>query len=264
MELSSLCESAKNIVLQTGAFIRQQLGQVNTQDIEEKDLNSLVSYVDKTAEQQLVQGLSKLLPDATFFTEEETVARQDSPLQWIIDPLDGTTNFLYQLPIFSVSVALQQEGELVLGIVYEVNQDECFYAWKDGGAYMNGKPIRVSNKKTLSETLLATGFPYYDYDRMTPYLKVLETFMRKTRGIRRLGSAAVDMVYVACGRFDFFFEYSLNAWDIAGGIVIVKEAGGVVTDFSAGENYLHGQEMIASNPRVYEAVQTIIGQHLAQ
>lgn len=258
MDFAALCHQARLVVTGTGDFIREQLGKVKAEAIEEKALNSLVSYVDKEAEQQLVGGLGKLLPEATFLTEEETVAQQEGDLRWIIDPLDGTTNFLHQLPIFSVSVALQQKGKTVIGIVYEINQDECFYAWQGGGAFMNDQPIRVSSNANLADSLTATGFPYYDYDKMEAYMSVLQHFMRHTRGIRRLGSAAVDLVYVACGRFDFFYEYSLNAWDVAGGAFIVQEAGGKVSDFQGGDNYMFGKELIASSSNLFPEVLEVV------
>ena len=250
MNLEKICNQVIPIVERSGRFIRQELGRVASGDVEEKGLNSLVSYVDKTAEHQLVEALGKLLPGSVFFTEEDTVENQSGDLQWIIDPLDGTTNFLFQLLVFSVSVALQQEGQTVLGMVYEVNRQECFYAWKGGGAFLNGQPIRVSRRAPLSQSLLATGFPYHDYSRIEQYFKVFEHFMRHSRGIRRFGSAAVDLAYVACGRFDGFFEYSLNAWDVAGGAFIIREAGGAVTDFRGGTDFLFGGEIIAANPAI--------------
>lgn len=247
MNLANICQQAVRLAEQTARFLRQELGNVSTNQIEEKALNSLVSYVDKTAEAQLVEGLQAITPGCSFLTEEDTVENTEGDLRWIVDPLDGTTNFLFQLPVFSISLGLEVEGALVLGIVYEVNQSEAFYAWKGGGAYLNGRPIRVSQRPSLPESLLATGFPYYDYDQTQAYLKALEYFMQHTRGIRRFGSAAVDLAYVACGRFDGFFEYSLQPYDVAGGALIVQEAGGVVTDFNGGGNWLHGGEMLASN-----------------
>ena len=221
------------------------MGQVSNGSIETKSLNSLVSYVDKTAELRLVEGLEPLLPDAVFLTEEETVVQGKGKLRWIIDPLDGTTNFLHQLPFFAISVALEQQGEIVLGIVYEINRQECFYAWKQGGAFLNGRPIQTSSAAGFADCIVATGFPYHDYSRQEAYLRVLGHFMQNTRGIRRFGSAALDLAFVACGRFDFFFEYSLNAWDVAAGAFLVQEAGGKVSDFSGGNNYLFGREIIA-------------------
>lgn len=251
-ELKAITEKACTLIRATGKFIKGEVKKVKPGDVITKDLNSLVSYVDKTAEEQLVKGLSELIPNAVFFTEEDTVENQEGEYRWIIDPLDGTTNFLYQIPIFSVSVALEYQGELVIGIVYEVNNDECFYAWKDGGAFLNGEKISVSNKKETANALVATGFPYHNYDRIQPYFETLEYFMRNSVGIRRLGSAAVDLAYVACGRFDLYFEYTLNLYDIAGGVVLVKEAGGVITDFAGGDGYLTGAEVLAANPDVYK------------
>jgi myo-inositol-1(or 4)-monophosphatase len=258
LPLKEICEQACSAVVHTGRFIRQEMGKVADRQIEEKDLNSLVSYVDKEAEKQLVAALQELLPGSVFLTEEETVQQQDGRLRWIIDPLDGTTNFLYQLPVFSISVALQLAGTTVLGIVYELNRQECFYAWKEGGAYLNGQAISVSTRPRLEQSLLATGFPYYDYQRLPRYFKALDYFMQHSRGIRRLGSAAVDLAYVACGRFDGFFEYSLQAWDVAGGAFIVQEAGGLLCDFSGGDNFLFGQEMIAANPLIMPAFLEVI------
>jgi myo-inositol-1(or 4)-monophosphatase len=258
MNYQEICEKAIPVIRNVGQFIREELGSVKSRDIEVKALNSLVSYVDKNAEEQLVEGLSKILPEAVFLTEEQTVETKEGVYRWIIDPLDGTTNFLHQLPIFSVSVALQHNNNLVVGIVFEVNQNECFYAWKNGGAFLNGQKIRVSSTRTLGDALIATGFPYYDFDRMTNYIEVLKYLMQHTRGIRRLGSAAVDLAYVACGRFDTFYEYSLNAWDVAGGIVLVREAGGQVADFQGKANYLFGKELMASNRTLFEQMKKLI------
>jgi len=146
-----------------------------------------------------------------------------------------------------VSIALQRNNEIVLGVVYEVNQDECFYAWKSGGAFLNQKSIHVSQNEHLKDSLIATGFPYYDYERVDSYFEVLKRIAQNSRGVRRMGSAAVDLVYTACGRFDAFFEYSLHAWDVAAGAFIVQEAGGKISDFSGGNNWLFGKEIVASN-----------------
>ncbi len=256
--LKTLCLQTTEIVKEVGLFIKQELGKVNSSAIETKSKNSLVSYVDQEAEQRLVQELSKLTPEAVFLTEEETIATQKGALRWIIDPLDGTTNFLHQLPFFSISVALQENDETILGVVLEVNREECFYAWKDGGAYLNKDPIQVSQNPNLADALIATGFPYYDYSRTKNYLAVLEYFMEHTRGIRRFGSAALDLAYVACGRFDAFYEYSLNAWDVAAGAFIVQEAGGKVTDFKGGDDYLFGKEIVASSSLLAAEIQEVI------
>lgn len=260
MNYQKICAAAEEVVLQAGAFIRGEFGKVNQLSIEEKSINQLVTYVDRTAEEMLVKGLRQLLPEATFLTEEATIAAESSALQWIIDPLDGTTNFLHGLPTFAVSVALQQGEAIVVGIVYEVNQDECFSAWKGGGAWMNGTRIEVSSAKTVAQSLIATGFPVDNFTRLQPSLKSVSHFIQHSRGVRRVGSAATDMAYVACGRFDAFFEYNLNPWDVAAGILLVLEAGGQLSDFSGTEHYLFGREMLASNRKIHDETLAVIKQ----
>jgi myo-inositol-1(or 4)-monophosphatase len=255
-----LTEEIAKICRQAGHFIRDSGKKVKKDDIIEKSHNSLVSFVDTTAEKMLIDALGKLLPGSTFLSEEATIEQQQSELMWIIDPLDGTTNFLYQIPVFAVSVALQVDGIITAGVVYEVNRDECFYAFKDGGAFMNGQLIEVSNR-CLEAALIATGFPYYDYELTDKYLAVLKRFMEQSRGVRRLGAAAVDLAYVACGRFDGFFEYSLAPWDVAAGGLIVQEAGGVVADFKGGDDWLHGRSLLAGNQMVFTEMLHVIEQH---
>jgi myo-inositol-1(or 4)-monophosphatase len=204
----------------------------------------------------------KILPEAGFITEEETIEKSaDKEWLWIIDPLDGTTNFLHSLPFFSISVALQHRGKTVMGLVCEVNRRELFYAIKNEGAFLNGKKISCSSTEKLTDSLLATGFPYYDFGRREAYLKLLGELMPKSRGIRRLGSAALDLAYTACGRFDAFFEYSLAPWDVAAGAFIVEEAGGIVTDFTGGDNYLHGKEIIATNRGINKEMSELLMSH---
>jgi myo-inositol-1(or 4)-monophosphatase len=257
-EYQTLTKSACAAVQQTAAFIRQETGKVRAGQIEEKFLNGLVSYVDRTAEEMLVERLSALLPEAAFITEEETVAQGSGALEWIIDPLDGTTNFLYGVPHYSVSVGLRHEGTMLLGIVHHVPADELFYAWRDGGAWCNEQPIHVSQRANLRQALVATGFPYHNFDRSDAWFAALKSFMQQGRAVRRFGSAALDLAWVACGRFDVFFEYGLNAWDVAGGAILVQEAGGVVCDFSGGSDFIHKREMFACNSAVYAAAMEVV------
>ncbi|MBK8192550.1 MAG: inositol monophosphatase [Lewinellaceae bacterium] len=252
MNLEHFTRLAAQAVQETAAFIRAESGQVAPGQVEEKFLNGLVSYVDRTAEEMLVERLSRILPEASFITEEETVEQGDSELQWIIDPLDGTTNFLYNVPQYSVSVGLKSGDDLVIGIVHHVPADELFYAWKGGGAWCNGKAIQVSKRTEMRQALIATGFPYHNFSRADAWFGVMREFMREGRGVRRFGSAALDLAWVAAGRFDIFFEYGLNAWDIAAGAVLVREAGGTVADFSGENGFMEKQEMLACNAAVYE------------
>lgn len=252
IELKTLLEKTQDIAKQVGAFIRRERQHFNVDKVEHKGFNDLVSYVDKEAEKKIVAGLSKLLPEAGFITEEGTSTTKGEKYNWVIDPLDGTTNFIHGIPVFSVSIALMEDNEVILGVVYEVNRHECFYAMKGGGAYCNDTRINVSSAPDLASSLIATGFPYYNFELIDKYLNALKIFMQKTHGIRRFGSAATDLCYVAAGRIEGFFEYNLNSYDVAAGILIVQEAGGMVTDFSGGDNYIFGREVIASNKNIQE------------
>lgn len=249
-----MCFQTIKLAEKVANFIRTEAENFDLSKVEMKEFNNLVSYVDKSAEEQLVEGLRQILPEAGFITEEGTASHSDEEYKWIIDPLDGTTNFTHGLPAYAVSIALAKGHELLIGVVYEVNRQECFSAWKNGGAYCNGKPIHVSQADTLSKSLLATGFPYYMFDKLDAYMEILKTFMQKTHGIRRIGSAAVDLCYVACGRFEGYYEFNLNAYDIAGGAIIVQEAGGTVSDFSGGSNYFYGEEIVASNGKIHQQI----------
>ena len=237
------CKIARGV----GKFMAEERKSFDASMIENKGLHDLVSYVDKASEKQIIEELSKLIPESGFIAEEGTSDKHGERFNWVIDPLDGTTNYIQGIPVYAVSIGLQDGDELVSGVVYEVGRDECFYAWKDGGAFLNGEPIHVSVRGDIQEALLATGFPYNNFSKMGSYMEFLQWAMQHARGVRRLGSAATDMAYVACGRFDAFWEYDLKPWDVAAGTVIVKEAGGVVTDYKGGNDFLFGREIVASN-----------------
>ena len=256
--LEQLTLKAKEAVQLTAGFIAQEFGKVGAGQIEEKFLNGLVSYVDRTAEEMLVERLHQILPEAGFITEEDTIAQTPAELQWIIDPLDGTTNFLYGVPHFSISVGLKQGDTLILGLVHHVPNNESFYAWKDGGAWCNGQAIHVSTRTQMRQALVGTGFPYHNFEHAEAWFKALRTFMEQGRGVRRMGSAALDLAYVACGRLDIFFEYGLNSWDVAGGAVLIQEAGGKVCDFSAGPDFMDKKEILACSSAVYDAAWQIM------
>lgn len=261
MNLENLTKEVVNLAKSTGAFIREEGKRFKESDIEYKGHSNLVSYVDKSAEEMIVKRLIELLPEAGFITEEETINKTGDIFNWIVDPLDGTTNFIHGLPIFSVSIALEKDKKLVLGVVYEINLDECFYAWKDGGAYLNGEPIKVSGHNELSKTLIATGFPYYNFEKENEYLSIVKELMQQCHGIRRMGSAAVDMAYVACGRFGAYFEYNINLYDIAAGVVLVREAGGSAFNFSGEDEFFESRECISSNGKIGGIMQEVIQKH---
>ncbi|MGV8880181.1 MAG: inositol monophosphatase family protein [Sphingobacteriaceae bacterium] len=259
--LETLCHKVTNIAKDTGLFIRNEARTFKTDRIEYKGLNDMVSYVDKTAERMIVKALEKLLPEAGFITEEKTKVITADRYNWVIDPLDGTTNFIHGLPPYSVSIALKEYDELVLGVVYEICLDECFYAWKDAPAYLNGKEIKVSDQPTLAKSLLATGFPYYDFEKQESYMNLFKDMMQRSHGLRRLGSAAVDLAYTACGRFDAFFEYNLNDYDMAAGIMIVRQAGGETFNFSGGADSLNTREIVATNGKISAELLSAINVH---
>lgn len=258
MNLELLTKQVANISRTVGTYIRNELKVLESKDIKNKGFNDFVTYVDKTSEKRLVAELGKILPEAGFIAEEDSSYERKDQYNWIIDPLDGTTNFVHGVPLFSISLALAERNSVISSVIFEINQHECFYAWENGGAHLNGHPISVSSASSLSDSLVATGFPYTDFSRLEMYTQVFIHLMKNTHGIRRLGSAAVDLAYVACGRFDSFYEYGLNPWDVAAGALLVKEAGGVVSDFAGGENFLFGKEMVASNPRVHDEFLKVI------
>ncbi len=254
MDLKKMSLKVGMLAQKVGAYIKNQRGLVTADKISDKSLNNLVSYVDKQAETLIVEGLKKILPEAGFLTEEATIEQEDKSLRWIIDPLDGTTNFLFGLPIYSVSIALVEGENILLGVVYIPELQELFSATKGGGAFLNNEAISVSKTQKLSESLVATGMPYYKFDHLERYMKMFYKYMKGTRGIRRMGSAAVDLVYVACGRFDFYFEFDLNPWDVAAGLLIVEEAGGKTSNFNGKKSALPAVEILASNGLLHEAV----------
>ncbi len=257
MNWSTLLPKVVDTAKMGGDFIRSQSEKFKWDKLEYKGDNDLVSYVDKEAERLLVKSLTDLLPEAGFITEEGTVANSHTPLQWVIDPLDGTTNFVHGIPMYSVSVALLSDQIPVLGVVYEVTRDECFYACQGGKAYCNENEISVAPIRSLSESVLATGYPQVNFDRLKEYLAILEQLMQQTHGLRRMGSAAVDLAYVACGRVSAFFEHNLNVYDVAAGVIIVQQAGGVITDFKGAGDYLWGREILAANGVHHELLKTI-------
>lgn len=253
LDLPFLRKEVSKLAEKVAKFIYKEAQDFDKDDIEVKSFNSLVSYVDKEAEKKIVECLRELLPQAGIIAEEGTGTPKEEGFNWIIDPLDGTTNFVHGIPVYSISIALSHtknnKTELLVGIVYEVNRKECFAAHQNGGATLNGKKISVSGEKELGKSLIATGFPYEDFERIEDYLFMMGKMMKAAHGLRRLGSAAVDLSFVAAGRFEGYFEYNLNAWDVAAGALIVKEAGGIVSDFEGNEivdNYVFGKQIIAA------------------
>jgi myo-inositol-1(or 4)-monophosphatase len=252
MNLEKLIKPTIEIAKKAGAFIRKERQNFNLEKVENKGFNDLVSYVDKEAEKIIVSGLREIFPEAGYITEEGTVNQTQTDWKWIVDPLDGTTNFVHGVPVFSVSIALAHEGRIMLGVVYEVNLNECFHAFRGGGAFCNETPIQVSGATSIKESLIATGFPYHEGGKIDRYLELLKYLLLNSHGLRRLGSAAVDLCYVASGRVEAYMEYNLQSYDVAAGTLILEEAGGKVTDFNGGDNFIFGGEIIGSNGNIHE------------
>lgn len=259
--LESICKEACKVVTETGSYIQAEAQHFNRESISVKSRNNLVTHVDRSAEQLLVKGLAPLIPGAGFLTEEDTIEHVAAADQWIIDPLDGTTNFVHSIPSYCISVALTRNNKTVLGIVYELNRQELFYSYTDSPVLLNGERVGVSPTTELADALIATGFPYDYFDKTDQYLDLLKALLHSSRGIRRLGSAAADLAYVACGRFDGFYEYNLQPWDVAAGAFLVQQAGGHVCDFSGAENFLFGKEIIASNAHLNMELKHKVSQH---
>jgi len=212
----------------------------------------LVTEADRESEAAIIEVIHRAFPTHAFLGEESGASLHKSDHQWIVDPLDGTTNFAHGFPQFCVSIAYQHRGRTEFGVIYDALKKECFIAQRSRGATLNGKPIRVSTTDSLSTSLLATGFPYDRRERRRFYLCFWEAFMMRTQGVRRTGAAALDLAYVAAGRTEGFWEFGLKAWDVAAGSLIVEEAGGRVTNMDGSALDVHGANIVASNRRVHQ------------
>ncbi|HPE61324.1 MAG TPA: inositol monophosphatase family protein [Thiolinea sp.] len=244
---------ATRIARDAGDFIRRHAGHVERLRVETKVPNDFVSEVDRQSEAMIIQALRRAYPDHAILGEESgLLGREDADYQWLVDPLDGTTNFLYGLPLYTVSIALRHKGRLLVGVVYDPQHDELFAAARGEGATLNNRRIRVSSRPSMEGALLGSGIPFKAGQDLDGYLETLRVLIPGTAGVRRCGSAALDLAYVACGRFDAFWEFRLNAWDIAAGILLVQEAGGLVGDPWGGNSQLQSGDTLAASPKVFK------------
>ncbi len=269
MLLKSLTQSVCTLATEVGDYLRQERLRLASVDSEAKGIHDYVTAFDKESERRIVTRLKELLPGSGFIAEEGTATHNGAEQYiWIVDPLDGTTNFIHGLPTTCISIALYENqgegrGRMVMGVVYEFWARECFHSYLGGGgAFLNGRPIHVSRAATTEESLIATGFPYTDFSRLDQYMNFLKWTMRHTHGVRRLGSAAADLAYVACGRVDGFYEYSLKPYDVAAGAFLVQQAGGLVSDFGGGSNWLFGGEIVAANANLFSTLQQTLDEFL--
>ena len=253
-------EAAMEAARLGGSILRDYAGRAGSIAIDLKGLNDYVTEVDRASEKAILAYLTGRVPDHSIMAEESPDLNRDRRYQWYIDPLDGTTNFIHGVPIYAVSVALSVDGKMVAGAVYDPTRDEMFHALADGGAFLNKQRFAIAKGDSLKGALLATGFPFRAQSRLKEYLRSLETFILETAGVRRAGSASLDLCYTACGRYDGFWEMSLSAWDIAAGALIVNEAGGAVSDFLGRDGYLKTGNVVAANRRIHAAMLGVIRQ----
>lgn len=251
MNLQDITFKVCDIAKEVGSFLREERKVFSLDKVEEKRNHDYVSYVDKTAEIKLVEKLQKVCPEAGFVTEEGTVEQSGYGLNWVIDPLDGTTNYIQNISPYCVSIALRDGEELLIGVVYEVCRDECYYAWKDGGAFLNGEGINVSDKN-INQAIIGLDVPYNSADYKSVIINVLDKLYEKVAGFRFNGSAAMSLCYVAAGRYDGWAEAYIKPWDYCAGVLLVREAGGVVTDYNGNESILNKHHVIATNGVVHE------------
>ncbi len=244
--------------LEAGQLIRTHAGRINNGQIRMKNVHDLVTEIDVQSQQIIVDILLGAFPQSSILAEEGDIFsdgdEQVEGLRWIVDPIDGTTNFTHGMPPYAVSIGLEEDGELIVGVVLEVGRWELFTAVKGGGMYVNGVQATVSKAADLADSLLVTGFPYKHFEHLDDFLALLKGLLQDARGVRRTGAASVDLAYVAAGRFDGFFETGLMPWDLAAGTLLITEAGGKVTNYRNKENKLFDRQVVATNGNIHEAI----------
>jgi len=243
-----------------GQIINRASNDLDLLKVTAKQPNDFVTEVDKAAEAAIIQTLQEAYPNYGILAEEsgETAGKGDGEYQWIIDPLDGTTNFIHGMPQYAVSIALAKGGVVEQAVVFDPNRNELFTASKGGGAFLNERRIRVSRRTRLGESLIGTGFPYRMFDKIDLYLSIFKELAEKTAGQRRPGAASLDLAYVACGRYDGFWEFGLSPWDMAAGALLISEAGGLVSDLRGEASYLETGNLVAGTPKVFGPLLKII------
>ena len=257
-EIEQFVDTARLAAQVGGLVLRDAARDVGALAVDEKASHDYVTAADRASERAIVKFLRERTPDYSILAEESVTEHEPGARTWIIDPLDGTTNFIHGYPVYAVSIGLQVGDEIVAGAVYDPVRDEMFHAGAGLGAFLNDDPIRVSSRAGLGGCLLATGFPFKLHDRLKEYLRSFEAFARSTAGIRRAGSAALDLCNVACGRFDGFWEMSLSPWDLAAGTLIVTEAGGLATDFLGTRAFMKSGNVVAGTARVHAAMLEVL------
>jgi myo-inositol-1(or 4)-monophosphatase len=256
-----MLNTAVKAARRAGSLINRASNDLDKLTIEMKAHNDFVSEVDRVAEHAIIEVLKEAYPQHSILAEESGATDTGSDYQWIIDPLDGTTNFLHGFPQYCVSIALSVKGVISHGVVYDPTRNDLFTASKGGGAFLNDRRIRVSKTLQLKDSLIGTGFPSREFAKIEQYLAVFRDLTPKCSGLRRPGAAALDLAYLACGRYDGFWEMGLSSWDMAAGSLLIKEAGGLVTDFSGEENFLTNGTIVAATPKIFPVLLAIVQAH---
>ena len=247
----------KEIAFDAGKILSKHFGNISSINKKSTSID-LVTNADIESEASIIDSIQKKFPNDSIIAEESDIKESSSDFKWIIDPLDGTTNFVHNLPIFAVSIGLKYKNETVLGVVYNPAADKMFFAKRNKGAYLNDKIISVSLSNTLSDSLIVTGFPYLQDKKWNNSFSIFKEFYSKTQGVRRLGAAALDLCFVAMGRFEVFYEFNLKPWDICAGSIIAEEAGALVTDWDGSKYPESGERIIASNGHVHKEALKIL------
>jgi myo-inositol-1(or 4)-monophosphatase len=260
---SDFLSTAVSAARLSAELIIENLDRLSESDISLKQTSDFVTRIDKESEEIIIRTIKGMFPDHFFLSEESMRETFKEHYRWIIDPLDGTTNYIHGYPVFAVSIALEWKGEIVLGVVLDPIKDELFTAEKEKGAFLNELPLEVSAIASFKDCLITTGFPFREKNMIDLYLKAFRNIFLKASGLRRAGSAALDLAYLAAGRCDGFFELGLSPWDIAAGSILIKEAGGVITDFSGGGEYMSTGNIVAGNSaiqvKILEEIKNVFG-----
>ncbi|MBM4136126.1 MAG: inositol monophosphatase [Nitrospira sp.] len=251
-EKNEFLNIAINAARLAGKTILDNLGRIAKKDVGLKAASDFVTRVDMESEQIIINTIKEYFPHHSFLAEESLKEAETDRYRWIIDPLDGTTNYIHGYPVFSVSIALEYNKDIIIGVIFDPLRDELFTAEKGRGAFLNGNSIRISSVSDFKDCLIATGFPFRKKGFIDLYLKLFKNIFNKVSDLRRTGSAALDLAYLACGRCDGFFEIGLSPWDIAAGAIMIQEAGGIVTDFGGGPDYLLTGNIVAGKPAIHD------------
>ena len=236
-------------------------GRIRSDDIREKSSNDFLTYVDELTEKKILEIIRRDYPTHSILAEESGQKKKQAEYEWIIDPLDGTKNYISEIPVFAISIGLRHGIDMELGVIFDPIKNDLFYGQKNQGAYLNGNRIRVSSRSSMQECLLATGFPFKKKEKLSSYLKCFEDIFLKCSGVRRMGAAAIDLAYLAAGKFDGFWELGLSPWDIAAGAIIIQEASGTISDFWGKNDYLQSGNIVATNGKIHQKVVNITSKH---